>query len=39
MNTRDNLDNTHADPRAPISQQETRLLLAQDPDNLLFREP
>ena len=29
MNTRDNLDNTHADPRAPISPQETRLLLAQ----------
>ena len=36
MNTRDNLDNTPADTRAPISQQETRLLLAQGDDDRLL---
>ena len=41
MNTRDILDNTPADPRdnrAPISPQETRLLLAQ-PRIMLLDEP
>jgi len=36
MNTRDNLDNMPADPRAAISPQETRLLLAQGDDDRLL---